>query len=363
MRVHVGWVVALFIAHGALAQDAGVVVIYRTQTPYSNIVRLPAGARESMKPYLQPGRVEMVDWSAFKSDPQRYLAPTLVKNEYPASNMPKLVVDLLEGFPGIPVGVTWTGGIAVSKDERTHAERIYQLFREKPEEYERTKVSSDQARDPIHPQHRLGPTLVVVRKPEGPWWKCQGDNDDGPPRTPDQQRRLEDFGLDRFSPKAPGPNRTDQRLSRGDLMKRFGQPLRTSSKKIPRDRQDPYDKALRIITTWEYPGFRIVTAAEESSPNVLWIESGEFFDAKISLDHAVGVGQSIEQWERQFGRPQCRMDEEPPLRRHFQYEWEASYFACTEDKTYRCQGAYQMELYIDASGKVVRMTWSIGSMH
>jgi hypothetical protein len=54
----------------------------------------------------------------------------------------------------------------------------------------------------------------------------------------------------------------------------------------------------------------------------------------------------------------------PPFaRERFAYEWEASYFACTEDKAYSCAGAYEVELHIDGLGRVTRMTWSQASMH
>src|SRR5882672_2942708 len=111
-------------------------------------------------------------------------------------------------------------------------------------------------------------------RPEAPWWKCQRDSYYVPPTTPDQQRRLKDFGLGRFFPKAPGPDRMDDKLLRSDLIKWFGRPLRSSSKKVRANPQDPYDKALRVITTWEYPGFRITTAAEESNPDIVWIDGG-----------------------------------------------------------------------------------------
>lgn len=213
-------------------------------------------------------------------------------------------------------------------------------------------------------EHGLQPgDRVIVYPSDAPWWKCEWNSDSAPARTPDQQRRLEDFGLDRFSPKAPGPGRMDDKFSSSDLIKWFGRPLGTHSKKVRADPQDPYDKSLRVITTWEYPGFRIITAAAESSPDVLWIDGGEVFDAKVSLGHGVGVGQSIEQWERRFGRPDCLPDYAPFKPARFEYLWEAKYFACTEDETYPCAGNYRVELHIDASGKVARMTWSLAPMH
>jgi len=89
---------------------------------------------------------------------------------------------------------------------------------------------------------------------------------------------------------------------------------------------------------------------------VLWVEGGEVFDAKVPLGQGVAVGQSIEQWPRQFGRPDCLPGYAPYKPGRFEYLWEASYFACTENNT--CGGAYRMELQIDAVGKVVRVTWS-----
>ena len=361
MRLCVGLIVALFIANGALAQDGGFIVIYRTQASYSNILRFPAEARESVKAAIQGVRAELVDWSAFKSEPQRYLAPLVIKNEYPASDLAKELLALLEGNSGLGFAVTWTGGIAVTREDRLQAERGYALFRQNPDEYERTKVSSDRARDSVHPENRL--SQLQPKPPQGPWWKCEGDYS-GPPRTPDQQRRLEDFGLDRFSPKFPDPDRMDDKLSRSDLIKWFGRPLRTNSRNIPRDPRDPYDKVIWEVTTWEYSGFRITTAADESNPDEVWIQGGEVFDAKVSVGHGVRVGQSIEQWERQFGRPTCRPEQVSPFgRERFAYEWEASYFACNEDKAYPCAGAYEVELHIDGSGTVTRMTWSLASMH
>lgn len=197
MRRCAGLIVTLLLAGGALAQDGGFIVIYRTQASYSNILRFPAEARESVKAATQGVRAELVDWSAFKSDPQRYLAPLVIKNEYPASDLAKELLALLEGKSGLGFAVTWTGGIAVTREDRLHAERSYALFRQNPDEYERTKVSSDRARDPVHPENRL--SQLRPKPPQGPWWKCESDSDRGPARTPDQQRRLEDFGLDRFS--------------------------------------------------------------------------------------------------------------------------------------------------------------------
>jgi hypothetical protein len=289
----------------------------------------------------------LVEWSAFASAPQRYLAPLVIKDEYPTAGMARGLVAILDKYPMREFGVTWTGGIATKAEEFAHAERLFQLFQADPNGYERAKVSGDQGRDPLHPANHVGPVVA------GAWWKCGWWKSDAerPLQTTEHRRRLEAFGLDRFSPKPP-----DREFSRDDLLKKFGQAARVTSKKAPANPRDPGDHSQLIITTWEYPGFTITTAAGEDSPDRLWIETGEAFEARAPLGHGVRVGQSIDEWARRLGRPACP---QPSIRGDkpnvFSYEWEASYFADP--------GAYRMKLEIDHSGVVTRVRWEHGSMH
>jgi len=168
MRHCVGLGIALLLSTGAVAQDTWFVLIDRSEVSYWVLGRLPNDMQESLKPKLQPSaQVEMVDWSAFKADPQRYVAALIVKDEYPNSNLMRGVVALLEKYPRTQFGITWTGGIAITRNDYVHTQRIYKLFREDKDEYERRKVSSDQARDPIHPENHLGPLLATQPAVDG----------------------------------------------------------------------------------------------------------------------------------------------------------------------------------------------------
>jgi len=333
-RMLIAWVAALLIVSDALAQDAGSVIIYRQQASHWNIVRIPANARAAMQHFLEPGVVDMVEWSAFSSAPQHYLAPLVIRNEYPGTDLPRLIVDLLQTSGG-PIAVTWTGGIGISNDDRDYAEKIYRLFRDKPQEYERTKLSADRARDPLYPERSHVRSLAgrPEPKPPGPWWKWTGDAiAEAPAATEEQAGRLAEFASNRFSPKGLG-----QTFSRSRLIEWYGRPGRVSAMKVRRDPQDPDDKTMMIVTTWEYHGLTIVTRAEESSPDALTIARGEVTDARVSLSHGVAVGQPIEQWERQFGRPQCG----------------------SRRLAYESSGNYEIGLEIDGLGRVFRVTWSV----
>ena len=200
------------------------------------------------------------------------------------------------------------------------------------------------------PQAGLVDGSCHVEPPRPPWWTCDEDTYSTPQDrqvTAQQQHRLENFSLGIFSPALPGYGPQDSKFTRSDLIKRFGQPLSTRSKE--RRPYNPYDP-MEILTSWEYQGFRIVTVASKPSPEVFWLEEGEVFDAKISLRYGVRVGQSINRWVQQFGRPNCSQ-------RHPVYDGQY-YFACGRDLDFSCVATYQIELFLDGSGKVQRMRWS-----
>jgi hypothetical protein len=186
--------------------------------------------------------------------------------------------------------------------------------------------------------------------PRPAWWTCDADTYSTPQErqvTAEQQRRLEDFGLRIFSPALPGYGPQDFRFTRSAVIKRFGHPLSTRSReRLPYDPTDP----MEIITTWEFSGFRITTVAGKPHPDVFQLDEGEAFDAKVPLRHGVRIGQSIDRWTRQFGRPNCS-------RGHPVYDGEY-YFACGKNKDVSCVATYQIELFVDGAGKVQRMKWS-----
>jgi hypothetical protein len=195
-------------------------------------------------------------------------------------------------------------------------------------------------------------TLIAARGalaqgPAEPWWKCPEPTDTQRwwdpnnlrerPRAASQARNLDAFGNDRFGVGG------GKYFSRAALIERYGKPLRTSSAKEAIDRLDP----PATLTTWEYPGFRIVTAADGPKRR-LRVWRGEVFDPKVELGADVAVGQSIEQWEKAFGRPDCD-------RGFLQYEWWSSSLSGCGD--HPCQEYFRMDISIDASGRVVRVKW------
>lgn len=196
------------------------------------------------------------------------------------------------------------------------------------------------------PRAGLVDASCLPERPQAVWWKCEGDTYSTPKErdvTEEQLRRLEDLGLGIFLPELPGYGPEFTTFSSADLTRRFGRSLSSESReKRPYDPNDP----MEILTRWEYRGLRIVTVASKPKPDVLRVERGEVFEANIALRHGVRIGQSIDLWEKQFGRANCSKG-------HPVYEGER-YFACG---SVSCVSTYRIELFLDGSGKVQRMAW------
>jgi hypothetical protein len=196
-------------------------------------------------------------------------------------------------------------------------------------------------------------------EPSSTWWKCEGwPPEDRQQITAEEKHRLETFALEIFSPKLPGygPGYSSA-IPRNVLIKRFGQPL--STKSIERNAYDPGDP-MEIVTTWEYPGFRITTIASKPKPDMLGIEWGQIFGANVSLRYGVRIGQPIDRWVKQFGQPKCSEGHSANEKEiHLVYEQEGELFIPSiEDKSMSLLETYQIDLFLDGSGKVKRLSWS-----
>jgi hypothetical protein len=174
--------------------------------------------------------------------------------------------------------------------------------------------------------------------------------------TAKQRSRADDFGLRIFSPELPGYGPTYFTFTRSNLLKRFGQPLRTKSRE--RLAYDPGDP-MEILTTWEYRGFRITTRASKPKPDEVQLEEGEIFGANISLRYGVRIGQTIDRWVRQFGQPNCS-ERHLANEEEFHLVYESDYSPCGRNTT--CDGPYQVDMFLDGSGKVKSIKWSYPMM-
>lgn len=96
--------------------------------------------------------VSIEAWEAFKNNVNLHVEAKIKKNEYPELILKEGLLAFIEKFEGIPLGLTWNGGIAFTYNDYIHAKRTYQAYLEKPDSVARI---SDRNRDPVHPGNHL----------------------------------------------------------------------------------------------------------------------------------------------------------------------------------------------------------------
>jgi hypothetical protein len=102
--------------------------------------------------------INIIDWSAFRTNPQDQLAGRIQHDDYPDSDTISGVLELVRRFPGTAIGLTWNGGIAITRNDYRHAEQSYQQYQKDPTGYEQQR-SRDPRRDPVYPDNHLRPLL------------------------------------------------------------------------------------------------------------------------------------------------------------------------------------------------------------
>lgn len=113
---------------------------------------------------------------------------------------------------------------------------------------------------------------------------------------------------------------------------------------------------MEVISIWEYSGMILTTGASKPKPNVLWMERIEIFDAKIALQFGLRVGQPLDRWVRLFGPPGFSK-EKPCAAYHGEY-----YFSCGPEKDMPCVATYSVDVLLDNSKRVQRISFSSGML-
>lgn len=133
------------------------VVIDASHPAYTVFIGIPAGRSAAVHAKLAsaPPRVTIIAWQAFSADPKRYVAAHIRRNDYPDQRAAAGVVELLHRYPSTPIGLTWNGGIAITRNDYRFAERTYQQFQADPN----ASVRPEKRADPVNPQGHLGPLL------------------------------------------------------------------------------------------------------------------------------------------------------------------------------------------------------------
>ena len=96
----------------------------------------------------------MLTWEQFLESVDEYARSVILINDYSSIRIVDGIVCLVASKrgTGAPWGLTWNGGIALTRNDYNHARRTYELFKVNPASY---KPIRDPRRDPVHPSGHL----------------------------------------------------------------------------------------------------------------------------------------------------------------------------------------------------------------
>lgn len=144
-----------------VAQLLAAVMMVEREPAFAAFAGIPRGkASEAAAaiPAAKRAQVVTFPWPEFLARSSRLLSEIVIRNEYPELALREGLLAVLAENPGVPIGVTWNGGIAITANDYSHARRSYDAFRLDPARYEREKPQ-DRHRDPAHPLNHFEPLL------------------------------------------------------------------------------------------------------------------------------------------------------------------------------------------------------------
>ncbi|MBN2370299.1 MAG: hypothetical protein JXO72_07420 [Vicinamibacteria bacterium] len=136
-----------------------IVLISSDEQAYTVYMRIPASKIEEQTISSSGlAKAERVDWESFEKHKERYVHSRIVKNDYPQHRVVDGLMALLARNEGLPIGLTWNGGIAVTNNDYEHARRMFRQYQNDASDYERTR-NRDPKADPVHPRAHFEPLL------------------------------------------------------------------------------------------------------------------------------------------------------------------------------------------------------------
>ena len=96
----------------------------------------------------------MLGWQQFLENVNEYARSVVLRNDYPTVRIVDGIVCLVGSRQGTgaPWGLTWNGGIALTRNDYDHARRTYESYKADPASY---RPIRDPRKDPVNPRGHL----------------------------------------------------------------------------------------------------------------------------------------------------------------------------------------------------------------
>lgn len=136
------------------------IVIDREQRAFTVFISITnEQLNEIMTEVSNNEKIEIVKWEDFNQNIDKFIKTQIIKDEYLKSRAVEGIEELVFRYQGLPFGLTWNGGIAVTKMDYDHAKNTYQKYKEANSKEDNIFKIQDPRADPVNPQHPLGALL------------------------------------------------------------------------------------------------------------------------------------------------------------------------------------------------------------
>ena len=140
---------------------SGVVMVDLTDAPafllFSRTAdTVPLNNIKALRRYARPRpQVTVVDWERFPDEVDEVLGTFVKHDDYPDRDVLGGAIALLARYPGLPFGLTWNNGIAVTADDYEHARQTWARWSRDPAAWTRL----DPREDAVAPDRHFVPLL------------------------------------------------------------------------------------------------------------------------------------------------------------------------------------------------------------
>jgi len=140
-------------------QDNLVVIVDPTVEAYTVVISVEAQKRAKIEKD-RPGEFQYFSVKQFSEAVTEIIDPRILENAYSTDNFYSNLVELVVKYPDTPIGVTWHGGIAITRNDFQHSERMLGIWKNDKGQFLNIQNKSDNvARDPTNPDAHFGPLL------------------------------------------------------------------------------------------------------------------------------------------------------------------------------------------------------------
>jgi hypothetical protein len=149
----------------AMPAQAEYVVVDSQEEAYTVFMKIAGEQLEAIRTKITAAsKARIIDWEQFQKKPCTLIQLAVKVNEYRQYDLESGLIEVLQNYSAVPVGISWNGGIAFTYGDYAFAKKEYQAYLQKKGDYQ-PRYERDPQNDPLDPgshfQALLGKSFLL----------------------------------------------------------------------------------------------------------------------------------------------------------------------------------------------------------